>query len=134
MSRYPARKAAIYIGTTVGGNASNLASMSDWSLDGKTDKIDVTSFGDTNMVRVQSLPDRQGTFAGFWDDTETKLFAAAAAAGAVNLYLYPDVTDKPTSYFYGPAWVDFSMSASVKDAVKISGSFVAGGSWGSNGL
>ena len=134
MARYAARKGAIYLGTAAAGVATNLTAMAEWSLDGTTDKIDVTSFGDANMVRLQGLPDRKGTFAGFWDDTETKLFAAAASAGAVNMYLYPDVTDKPTSYFYGPAWVDFSMNASVKDAVKVTGNFVAGGSWGSNGV
>jgi hypothetical protein len=134
VARYAARKGAIYIGTAAAGVATNLTAMAEWSLDGTTDKIDVTSFGDANMVRLQGLPDRKGTFSGFWDDTETKLFAAAASAGAVNMYLYPDVTDKPTSYFYGPAWVDFSMNASVKDAVKVTGNFVAGGSWGSNGV
>lgn len=134
MARYAARKGAIYLGTAAAGVATNLTAMAEWSLDGTTDKIDVTSFGDANMVRLQGLPDRKGTFSGFWDDTETKLFAAAASAGAVNMYLYPDVTDKPTSYFYGPAWVDFSMNASVKDAVKVTGNFVAGGSWGSNGV
>ena len=134
MARYAARKGAIYLGTAAAGVATNLSAMAEWNLDGTTDKIDVTSFGDANMVRLQGLPDRKGTFSGFWDDTETKLFAAAASAGAVNMYLYPDVTDKPTSYFYGPAWVDFSMNASVKDAVKVTGNFVAGGSWGSNGV
>jgi hypothetical protein len=94
------------------------------------DKIDVTSFGDANKTYVQGLPDVQGTVTGFWDDTETKPFAAAASSDGLKMYLYPSA-DKTTSYHYGPAWLDCSMEVSVTGAVSITGNFVANGSWGS---
>lgn len=134
MARYAGRKAAIYIATTGSGAASQLTAATEWSLDGTTDKIDVTAFRDANMVRVQGIPDRKGSFSGFWDDQDLKLFQAADSADGTKLYLYPDVENKPTSYFYGPAWVDFSMNVGVKDAVKVTGNWVANGAWGRNGI
>jgi len=80
---------------------------------------------------VQGLADIKGTFAGFWDDTDTTLKTAAASADGTKLYLYPS-TDAATKYAYGPAWVDVSFDTSVGDAVKISGSFAANGAWGNN--
>lgn len=128
MARYPARKGVVYLGTTVGGVASNVIALNHWTMDRTTDKIDVTSFGDSNKVFVGGLPDLKGTISGFWDDTETKPFAAAVATGAVNMYLYPS-SDIPAKYAAGTAWVDFSMDTSVAGAVSISGNFAAGASW-----
>jgi hypothetical protein len=70
----------------------------------------------------------RGTFGGFWDDTETKIFAAAASSAAVPMYLYPS-QDALTKYGYGLTWLDASLECPVNDAVKITSSFVAGGSW-----
>jgi hypothetical protein len=134
VARYHGRKAAIYLATTGTGNASQLSAATAWTLDGATEKIDVTAFRDPNMVRVQGIPDRSGTFSAFWDDTDGKLFTGAESDDGVKLYLYMDVENKPTAYFYGPAWVDFSINVGVKDAVQVSGNWVANGAWGSNGL
>jgi hypothetical protein len=130
LARYHGKTAAIYIGTTISGVATKVTAMTEWSLDGSTERVDVTSFEDANIVRVNGLPDRKGTFSGHWDDTDSKLFTAAGVAGGVKMYLYPDVVNAPTKYFYGQANIDFSMSAGVKDAVKVSGNFDAAGSWG----
>lgn len=116
------------LGATAGGVAVPVASLSNWSLDYKTDRVDVTSFGDTNKQYVQGLPDIQGSFAGFWDDSDTTVRQASGTAG-VNTYLYPDFTNAPTKYAYGLATVDFSLAADVGDAVKVTGSFGASGNW-----
>jgi hypothetical protein len=47
----------------------------------------------------------------------------------VKLYLYPS-SDATGKYFYGPAWVDFSIEVPVDGAATISGSFAANGAWG----
>jgi hypothetical protein len=128
MARYAGRKGLVYIGTSGGGVAAAVISLNSWSLNRATDKIEVTSFLDSNKTYVQGLPDLRGSFAGFWDDTETKLFTAAASSAAVNMYLYPS-QDALTKYGYGLAWLDASLDCSVSDAVKVSSDFVAGGSW-----
>lgn len=128
MARYAARKGLVYIATDGSSAASPMTSMSAWSLDRSTDKLDVTCFLDANKTYVQGLPDLKGSFAGVWDDTENKLFSAAASSAAVRLYLYPS-QDALTKYADGIAWVDGSIDCSVAEAVKISGDFVAGGSW-----
>jgi len=133
MAVYPGRKGVIYLSTTGTGNAVNVVQLNAWTLNKSTDKIEVTSFGDVNKTYVQGLPDIQGTFSGFWNDTETKPFAAAASADGCKMYLYPSA-DKTTSYHFGPAWLDVSMDTSVSGAVAISGSFAANGAWSSLGI
>lgn len=128
MAKYPARKGVIYLGTTVGGVATVVIGMSKFSMNRATDKIEVTAFGDSNKTYVQGLPDVKGAFSGFWDDTESKPFTAAAAAGGVNMYLYPS-SDAPSKFWSGPAFLDLSMDVDVKGAVALSGSFAASGSW-----
>jgi hypothetical protein len=131
MAAYAGRKGVVYLATDGSGAASAVAKLSAWSLDRATDKIDVSSFLDANKTYVQGLPDLKGSFSGFWDDTESKVFTAASSTAAVRMYLYPS-SDAPTKYAYGTAWLDVSIDCALNEAVKIAGSFVAGSSWGIN--
>lgn len=131
MSRYHGKSGRLYASTTGTGVAIPVASLSSWSIDLSTDKAETTSFGDANKTYVQGLPDISGSFDGFWDDTDTTVFAGAGSADGVKLYLYPSL-NAATRYWYGPAWLDYSIAAPVGDAVTISGSFSANGSWGRN--
>lgn len=128
MARYAGRKGLVYLATTGAGVAAAVVSLNAWSIDRSTDKIEVTSFLDANKTYVQGLPDLRGTFGGFWDDTETKIFAAAASAAGVPLYLYPS-QDAIAKYGYGTAFLDASLDCGVGDAVKVTSSFVAAGNW-----
>jgi hypothetical protein len=129
MAAYHGKSGLVYISTTGTGAASALIRMNSWSLDQGTDKAEVTSFGDTNKNYVQGLPDISGSLGGFWDDTEDKLFQGALSGDGVKMYLYPSSL-AISKYWYGPAWVDYSVEVGVGDAVSISGSFSAAGSWG----
>jgi hypothetical protein len=114
--------------------AAIILSLNAWNIDATQDTIDVTSFGDTNRVYVVGLPDLNGSFGGFWDDSETKIFAAARSTDGCRVYLYPDFANNPGSYFYGPAWVDSSINTGVGDAVTITANFRANGAWGQVGI
>ena len=131
--RYPGRNGVVYLSTSGSGTASSVLALTEWSLNQTTDKIETTAFGDSNKTYVQGLKDLQGTFSGFWDDLETKVFAAADSTDAVKIYLYPS-SAKAGSYHYGTAWLDCSMNVGVNGAVSISGSFAAAASWGKVGL
>jgi len=131
MARYHGRKGRLYASTTGSGNAVAVASLTNWTLDQKTDRAEVTAFGDTNKTYVQGLADIQGTFTGFWDDTDTTLKTAASSTDGCKLYLYPS-TDAVAKYAYGPAWVDVSYDINVGGAVAVSGTFAANGAWGNN--
>lgn len=128
MAKYAGRKGRVMIGATAGG-AAVAVGLADWNLDMTTERFEVTSFGDANKTYVQGLPDLQGSFSGFWDHSDTTLFDAAAAAGAVNMYLYPS-TDAAGIYWYGTAFIDASISVPVGGPVAISGSFGAASTWG----
>lgn len=128
MSRYHGKKGVAYISTTGTGNAAAVT-LTEWSLDMATDKVEVTSMGDANKQYVQGLKDISGSLSGMWDSAEDTLLDASESSDGVKIYLYPS-SDAPTIYFYGPAWLDASISNSVSGAVSLSGSFVANGSWG----
>jgi hypothetical protein len=127
-AKYHGRHGVVYMSTTGTGVATNVAQLTEWSIDMATDKVDVTAFGDGNKTYVQGLKDLSGSFSGFWNDAADTIYDAAASADGVKMYLYPS-SDASGKYFYGPAWVDMSVSTSVSDAVKISGSFSANGTW-----
>jgi hypothetical protein len=128
MAVYPGRKGVLYFSTTGAGTATNVLHLNKWTLNRATDKIETTSFGDTNKTYVQGLPDVQFTFSGFWDDTETKPFTGASSTDGIKAYLYPSA-DIPSKFASGPAWIDCSIDVSVSGAVTISGTGVANGSW-----
>ena len=129
MAVYAGRKGVIYMSTTGGGTAVTLINMKSWSLNMPTDKIETTAFGATNKTYVQGLPDATGDVSGWWDDTSDALYDGSQSTNGVKLYLYPS-SDAPSKYWYGPAWVDFSIDVDVNGAVEVSASFVANGAWG----
>jgi hypothetical protein len=127
--KYHGKKGLLYMSTTGTGAAASVSQLTEWSLDMATDKVDVTAFGDTNKTYVVGMKDLSGSFAGFWDSDSDTIYDASESSDGVNMYLYPS-SDAIGKYFYGPAWVDMSISVSVTDAVKVSGSFNARGTWG----
>src|SRR5262245_6043905 len=129
MAVYAGRNGVVYLSTTGSGTASNVVKQAAFTVNKTTDKLETTSFGDSNKTYVIGLPDLQGTISGFWDDTESKPFTAASSSDGCKLYLYPSST-ATGKYWYGPAWVDVSMDTGVADAVKISINFAANGTWG----
>lgn len=129
MAVYHGRNGQILLASTGTGVPSAVLHLNGWSLDLSRDTVDTTSFGDVNKTYVVGLKDVTGSFDGFWDDAEQKLFAGADSANGVFMYLYP-ATSAPTKYAYGPAWLDMSVETGVADAVTISGNFSANGAWG----
>ena len=130
MSAHAGRTGAVYIAIeSATGVATTCIKLNAWTLDRATDTFEVTSFGDSNKTYVQGLPDLKGTISGSWDDTETKPFAGAISSTGVKLYLYPDITNSPTKYAYGTAWLNASINTPVAGAVTLSGNYVAQSSW-----
>lgn len=129
MARYSGKGGLVYMSTSAAGAAASLLQMTEWSLNMPTDKQEVTAFGDTNKAYVLGLPDLTGSLSGFWDDTDDNMYDASRSADGVRMYLYP--TDLVlTKYWYGPAWVDFSITVPVAGPVAISGDFAGNGAWG----
>ena len=128
MAVYHGRKGVVYMSTTGSGDASSVIKLNMWTLNMSTDVVETTSYADSNKTYVQGLPDAQGRFGGFFDNSESKLFTGRDSADGVKIYLYPS-SDAPTIYWYGPAWVDYSVDSAVSDAVKISANFRANGAW-----
>lgn len=129
MAVYHGKSGVVYASTTGSGTATQVIKLTSWTYDRSVDTVETTSFGDSNKTYVQGLPDASGTIEGFYDDTESKLFSGAESSDGVKLYLYPAST-APTKYFYGPAWLSYSVSTGMSEAVRVSASFSANGAWG----
>jgi len=128
MPKYAGKDGVVYMSTTASGTATVIC-LSKWSLDANTEKIETTSFCDANRVYIPTLKATAGTLSGFWDAADDKLFQAADSVDGCKLYLYP-TKNIPTKYWYGPAWLDYTIEVDVQGAVTMEGSFSAAGSWG----
>jgi len=105
-----------------------IISLNKWKASFKTDKLDVTCFGDVNRVYIPGMKDVSGTVAGFWNSAEIALFEAADAEAPGFLALAPNSTE-PDFNWSGSAYMDADIDCSVDGAPTVSGTFMAAGPW-----
>jgi len=109
-----------------------VVSLNAWKASFKTDKEDVTCFGDTNKVYVPGMKDVSGTVAGFWNSDPAAsgiLFDAADADTPGKLKLVPNDSTAEAPFFWsGLAYLDAEIDCSMA-APKVSGEFMAAGPW-----
>lgn len=129
MGAYSGKTGVVYMSTTGTGAATSVLQLNQWAISRTTDKQEVTPFNSANKTYVLGFPDLTGTIGGFFNDAESKPYAAADSADGIKLYLYPS-SNAPSKYWYGPAWLDVSMDTPASGPVAISMSFAANGSWG----
>jgi hypothetical protein len=124
MARIHGRRGRLYAGIEgESTTATPITFLNSWSIDSTVDRVDVTSFGDTNKVYVSGLADASGSFSGFYDTATEQLYSASQDGLARKFYLYPDISDG--DYWYGTALFDFSATGGVSDAVTVSGTWNA---------
>ena len=109
-------------------------SLNKWKLGFKTDKLNVTCFGDTNKVYVPGIKDVDGTCSGFWNSDELTLFEATDATTPGLIQLVPN-TNEPTFGWKGLAYLDADIDTSVDGAPAVSGTIIPAGPFtGPSGL
>lgn len=128
MARYHGKRGRVMMSTNGSGNAVRVLNIKSYSLSFETEKVDVTAMEDANKVYVQGLPDVSGDITFEWDDADPTLYNASRSADGIKMYIYPSV-DALTKYFYGTAWVDYSIEQAQDSSVSGSVSFVAAGPW-----
>jgi hypothetical protein len=122
--RYGQVKIQIGAGTTI------VVPMASYSMNMERDFIDVTIFGDSNIVELPGLQSLSGDFSGFYETTTAwQLFAAAQATTTPTLTLALDTANNPNLTFSGPANISASISQTVNGAIEISGNWSAAASW-----
>lgn len=119
ISRIAGRNGRVYLALASGGTAEPVAYQADWAINFGTNKMDVTAMGDTGKTFLAGLPERTGTFAGFYDDATVQTYTAATDGVARKFYLYPNLSTV-TQYFWGTIVVDMNIDASVDGPVKVS--------------
>jgi len=124
------KNGSIYI-ADLGGPKVKVVNRTEWTLNLNRDYVDATTFGNTNKVYLVGLKDISGTYAGLLDVSGDSL-VNATDSGAEYIYLYADdgvVTGSPVLVAYGPGLLDASITASISDAIKVTGNFRASGNW-----
>lgn len=125
MARSHGRNGIVYMGATQGAVATPVTFQASWSVSMVTDTDEVTAFGDPVKIYVSGLPDASGDFSGFWDDATSQTYKAATDGLPRNMYLYPNVTSDPLTYFFGTVIADFAMDGAVGSAVNVKSSWKA---------
>jgi hypothetical protein len=125
ISRIHGRNGLVYLGVggvgTANGTASQMAYLSDWTVNFTVAKVDVTAMGDPNLIWVAGLPDASGDFTGFMDTATAQTYQAAVDGLPRNFYLYMSATTYATypQYIYGTILPDFAISGGVASAVTL---------------
>ena len=86
----------------------------------------MTNFDSTNLEELQGWPALRGTFEGYWNTDETKLFPASQSADGCKLYLYPTAR-VPSKYISTLAWLDASIETRVDGVTRVRGTYSAFG-------
>jgi hypothetical protein len=119
------RNAQVYMGITTGVAAVPIPFQAAWSINLVTDRQDVTAFGDGNKVYVGGLPDASGDFGGFLDAGTSQTYLAATDGLPRNFYLYWDVTNDPSSYWFGTVLADMSADGAIAGPVNFKATWSA---------
>lgn len=125
MAKRHGRNGRLYVAIASGGSAEPIVNITDWDMDANQDTVEVTSLGDASKTFVAGLPGGSGTFAGFWDDATAQTYTAATDGVARKFYLYPDLINAATKYWFGTAFFGFKVADAVGGAVTISGNWSA---------
>src|SRR5215472_9266114 len=128
MARFHGRNGIVYLGLTSAGAATAVAFLTDWSLNKVVDKVDVTAMGDSNKIYVAGLPDASGDFNGWYDNATPQMYAATTDGLPRNFYLYEDVTNSPSNYWFGTVLPDMSIAGGVTAAVSVKSTWNAASS------
>jgi hypothetical protein len=103
-----------------------VTNKTEWSLSMNREYADVTTFRDGNKVYAVGLMDITGSFSGLYDtDGEALTFYNDGNSHLVQLY----ADDQVTLVAEGEAYIDASVTASLSDAVRCSGSLRSAGGW-----
>lgn len=128
ITRYAGDSALIQISTSAAGARSALVSMADWEINASRRRTEVTSFQDTNVTKVQHLPEYSASFSGFYDSAEEKVFTGSGSVDGITFRLYP-VATLTADYWDGGAWMDYRVAGGTNKAITLSASLDALDNW-----
>lgn len=122
------RFGALYVdqSANANGSASPLGNLSDWTIDGTREQVDVTVLQETVKTYVAGLADFKGQLNGVLNTSSNSIYTVGDGV-ARTFYLYIDATSGTTQapvgtgkgYWYGQAlFSGVSTKGGVGDAVK----------------
>lgn len=131
MPKYHGKGSEFWLASGASGTPSKIISLSAYTADLSTDKVDSTEFGAANETQEIGYPKANGTFEGFYNDDagQDELWTARSSPDGAQMILYPHRAT-PANIISGNVWVDITIETSVRDMVKVRGSWTARGDIG----
>ena len=108
--------------------SDQVAEIKSWQLEIKSDTVDASIIGTSWRKNQATIKSWEGSFEGFWDETDTDGQGALAVGGTVTLNMHPEGDDSGDTYWSGDAIItSISYSASFDGIVEASFSFTGTG-------
>lgn len=97
------RNGVVMIDRSAGGAAAAtpLLAKQKWSVSNTAATFDTTGFGDANKTKGTELPDASCQIDGLWDAGDSSWKNLIGLTVGRKMYIYPDLTNNPTDYFFG---------------------------------
>ena len=123
------KNAYLSISSATGGVINYSSGVDDVSLERTGNALDVTTFGDSDHVKVAGLRDATLTFSGSFASTyEEKLSAALGHSTTLSWVFGPESTSNTRRKLSGSGILTgFTIGAAVDDKVTMSGSIACSG-------
>lgn len=125
VTRIHGKYTRVLMSTTTGGALGLLGSVSECTINRTPDRVDVTSFGDTNKTSVMGFKDASIDFRGFYDLDDTILKAARLVATGVVVAVYPNYPTDMARFYAVLADVEFTYASGANAAQTINGNAYA---------
>ena len=117
------------ISSATGGVINYSSGLDDVSLERSGNALDVTTFGDSDHVKIAGLRDASISFSGSFASTyEEKLMAARGHSTALSWVFGPESTSNTRRKLSGGGILTgFTIGAQVDDKVSMSGTIACSG-------
>jgi hypothetical protein len=119
VTRIHGKYTAVLMSATTTGPFVKLGSVSQVDIERQPDRVDTTSFQDTNETSVKGFPKANVRMQGFYDLDDVTLKAARLVSTGVMLGVYPDYPATLTKFYAVLSDVDFDYSSGSRAAQTI---------------
>jgi hypothetical protein len=119
VTRIHGKNTAVLMSATTTGPFVRLGSISQVDIERQPDRVDTTSFQDTNETSVKGFPKANVKMQGFYDLDDVTLKAARLVLTGVMVGVYPNYPTDLTKFYAVLADVDFDYSSGSRAAETI---------------
>lgn len=127
MAKTTGKNGRLYLAVEAGGTAEPIPGLNTITIGADTPSIDLTAFEDEFADEFNGTPSVTGSFGGWIDTAHSQLYKAAVDGVKRKGYVYIDVVDNPTKYWYGEFRASQSSDIPKDGGVSVTGALRGAG-------